>query len=337
MNNDLKNNGIFVISLDLELLWGVWDVASKEGAYSDNIKGVKNVIPALLQIFSKFNIKATFATVGFLFAKNKDELLGSLPQKKPTYSNSDYNVYLEELHSIGYDETDDPFHYGYSLLQMIINSPHEIGTHTHSHYYCLEEGQDINSFEADLQAAIKIARIKNISLNSFVFPRNQVNENYLSILHSSGIKAYRGNPTSWIYKPRRFAAEILFIRLCRLLDAYIPLSGMNGHKLGSHSGKPVNVPASRFMKPWFKPLRWFEPLRLFRIKQEMTHAAKNNKIYHLWWHPHNFGKNLEKNISNLNTLLQHYQKLNSKYNFTSCTMQEAAALTATDFTCTQKK
>ena len=325
MKNTLNDNGVFVISLDLELLWGVWDVASKNGSYVANIEGVKGVIPSLLQIFASYNIKATFATVGFLFAKNKEELLASFPDTKPVYTNLKYNVYLNEIDSIGFDETDDSLHFGYSLLQMIMNSEHEIGTHSHSHYYCLEAGQDSKSFEADLQAAIKIAANKNIGLQSFVFPRNQVNEGYLDILYNNGIKAYRGNPTSWIYKPRRFAAGVLFIRLFRLLDAYFPISGMNGHTITKQNGKPTNIAASRFMKPWFKPLSWFEPLRLYRIKHEMTYAAKNNKLYHLWWHPHNFGKNLEKNISNLSILLKHYQMLNRKYNFTCCTMQEAAA------------
>lgn len=337
MKNESGNKGLFVISLDLELLWGVWDVTSKDAPYSENIKGVKEVIPALLKIFDAYQVKATFATVGFLFAKNKEELLASLPAHKPAYSNNGYNVYENEISSIGNDERDDPLHFGYPLLQQVINSPHEIGTHTHSHYYCLEDGQDAISFEADLQAANKIAKEKNIQLESFVFPRNQVNNEYLPILLSNGIKTYRGNPTSWIYKPRHFAAEVFFIRLCRLLDAYLPLSGMNGHIITDEPGKPVNIAASRFMKPWFKPLSWLEPLRIYRIKQEMTYAAKNNKLYHLWWHPHNFGKNLEKNMSNLNSILLHFQYLNRKYNFSSCSMNEAAAITATGITCNPKK
>jgi hypothetical protein len=57
---------------------------------------------------------------------------------------------------------------------------------------------------------------------------------------------------------------------------------------------------------------------------EMTYAAKNNEIYHLWWHPHNFGVDTSENMKNLTSLLKHYQFLHSKYGFTSLTMQEAA-------------
>ncbi len=33
-------------------------------------------------------------------------------------------------------------------------------------------------------------------------------------------------------------------------------------------------------------------------------------MYHLWWHPHNFGVNLDKNIDFLEKILQYYQQLN---------------------------
>jgi hypothetical protein len=52
----------------------------------------------------------------------------------------------------------------------------------------------------------------------------------------------------------------------------------------------------------------------------MTYAARNNLLYHLWWHPHNFGKDQEQNFAFLRDILSHYQKLNQDYGFTSITM-----------------
>ena len=54
----------------------------------------------------------------------------------------------------------------------------------------------------------------------------------------------------------------------------------------------------------------------------MTHAAKNNLVFHLWWHPHNFGVNLEKNMSLLLKIIQHYDMLKNKYDMTSLNMGE---------------
>ena len=63
--------GKLYISLDFELHWGAaerWDV--KEMAdYFDN---TREGIPKMLALFEVYEIAATWATVGFLFAKNKD-------------------------------------------------------------------------------------------------------------------------------------------------------------------------------------------------------------------------------------------------------------------------
>lgn len=325
MDNHIEHKGAFVISLDYELLWGVWDVTTKE-KYGAHITGVKEVIPALLKAFENYNVRATFATVGILFSENKEGLKDFIPQKKPAYSNPNYNVYVKEFASMGNSETDDPYHFGYSLFEMIRQSTHEVATHTFSHYFCLEEGQTAEEFDADIKAAVKIAEEKSIQLYSLVFPRNQINEMYLPVLAANGIKTYRGNPESWIYKPRKFSAEVPFIRLCRLLDTYFPVSGYNTFSVVKDAGLPVNVPASRFLKPYNKNLAWLEKLKLKRIMNEMTYAAKNSELYHLWWHPHNFGVNLNENMENLVTLLKHYQFLQAEYGFCNLTMKEAAGL-----------
>jgi peptidoglycan/xylan/chitin deacetylase (PgdA/CDA1 family) len=321
----VAKNGIFVISLDFELFWGVWDVTSRE-KYGAHILGVKQVIPQLLNLFAAYDVKVTFATVGFLFAKDKKDMVFHFPAIKPAYSNDNYNVYNREFITVGNDDTDDPYHFGYTLLEQIKQSSHEIATHTFCHYYCLEEGQSAEEFDADIKAATNIAATNNIELNSIVFPRNQVNEEYLSILKDNGINVYRGNPTSWIYKPRKFGAEVLFIRLCRLLDTYLPISGYNTHVINRQSPLPINIPASRFLKPYNKKIAWLEKIKLKRIMNEMTRAAKKNELYHLWWHPHNFGVNIVENLKNLTIILDHYKALHKEYGFSSLTMKEASEI-----------
>lgn len=328
MNDNANRNGLFVISLDFELMWGVWDITTKE-KYGANVAGVQKAIPAMLALFQKYGIKVTFATVGFLFCKNKEELLHHCPAEKPAYSNSSYNVYEKEVPIIGTDEKDDPWHFGYSLVELLMQSPHEIGSHTFSHYYCLEDGQTATQFAADTKSSADAAGSKGIQLKSFVFPRNQVNPDYFEILAQNNITNYRGNPTSWIYKPRRFSAEVPFIRMCRLLDTYLPVSGYNTHSLKKQTGLPVNIPASRFLKPYSKKLRFLEKLRIHRIKTEMSKAAASGELYHLWWHPHNFGINTTENIAFLESLLQHFTMLQNKYGFKSATMQQAAEIITT--------
>ena len=70
---------------------------------------------------------------------------------------------------------------------------------------------------------------------------------------------------------------------------------------------PVDIPSSRFLRPFSKKAKMFEGLRLHRINSGMTYAAKNNFSYHLWWHPHNFGINKNENFEFLEKILEHYK------------------------------
>jgi peptidoglycan/xylan/chitin deacetylase (PgdA/CDA1 family) len=318
-------NGKFVISLDFELMWGVRDKKDKTN-YGDNILGVHLVIPKLLEIFRKYDIKATFSTVGLLFFNTKQELLDSIPKFKPQYTNPNLSPYNGHFNILGNDYKTDKYHFAPLLIKEIQKYPEqEIGTHTFSHYYCLEPGQTIDAFKADIESALTIAKKYNINLTSLVFPRNQFNDDYLKICLESGIFCYRGNEQSWLYKAKNGEGESAFRRAFRLIDAYVNISGHNcysDHFLKSKM--PIDIPSSRFLRPFSRKLKFLDGLRLHRIKTGMTYAAKNNLTYHLWWHPHNFGINQVENFEFLEKILQHYNNLNRKYNFQSITMSNLA-------------
>jgi len=59
----------------------------------------------------------------------------------------------------------------------------------------------------------------------------------------------------------------------------------------------------------------------------MTFAAENQILFHLWWHPHNFGVNTDSNLSFLRAILEHYRALQRRFEFQSLTMAEVAAET----------
>jgi len=318
------NRGIFTISLDFELHWGVMPRLSVKD-YESNLKGTKESIFQTLDLFNKYQIHATWATVGFLFFEDKQSLKKALPTKRPKYSNSKYNPF-PLLETIGETEAEAPYHLSPTLIDAIQKVPfQEMATHTFSHYFCLEKGQTTEEFHADLQAAIEIAAAKNITLKSIVFPRNQYNTSYLETCGQLGISNVRGNPSHFIYQPRRREEEKAYIRLLRLLDAYINLAGHQIQSIKIENGV-CDIPASRFLRPYNSKLALLEKIRLRRIKKEMTQAAKQNKVYHLWWHPHNFGASTEKNMSFLEKILLHYKKLKQQYNFQSLNMEEIGLL-----------
>lgn len=317
--------GIFVISLDFELYWGMRDRVSLD-SYGANLLGVRAVVPALLDLFAEYGIHATWATVGFLFFTGREDLLLGLPEKQPRYANRRLSPY-RDLERLGTDERQDPFHFAPALIALIAASPgQEIGTHTFSHYYCLEPGQDVDAFRDDLAAAIRVARRYDLRLRSLVFPRNQFNARYLAVCAEMGITAYRGNESSWIYRARNEEEESLSRRAVRLVDAYVNLSSHNAYSLRERVGEaPRDIPSSRFLRPYSPRLRLLEPLRARRIRDDLTHAARTGQVYHLWWHPHNFGVNLEENLTFLRQILAHYRRLRTAYGMESLNMGELAA------------
>src|SRR5690606_22407517 len=184
-----------------------------------------------------------------------------------------------------------------------------------------------NEFREDLLAAIKIAKKNGILIKSIVFPRNQLNAEYLPILTELGIDSYRGNERAWFYNANKGNGYKKVKRGLRLADTYLNLSGHNCYSLQELQSKvPFDIPSSRFLRPFSSKLRFLEQIRLQRILRSMTHAAKNRKVYHLWWHPHNFGANQNENFGFLIKILEHYQFLNTKYGFESLTMQELSNL-----------
>lgn len=314
-------SGYFCVSLDTELFWGVHDTGTFD--YIENVKcGREKAIPGMLNLFEKYGIHATWAIVGAVFAETKEELYKYLPsqEKQPTYDNtmrSPYHLFDDEI--IDEDgERPSAFLAGKDLGKIQAVPYQEIGTHTFSHYYCKESGQTIEQFKADLEAAIDIAKDKGIQLKSIVYPKNEIDIEYLKVSKEFGIEAYRGIESNWIYNSNM---PLILKKILRFTDAYFPISGPNCHDI-TENGTLKNLCASRILKPYNEKFSFLEPLKMKRIKKQMLYAAKNNKLFHIWWHPHNFGTNTEKNLEILEEILKYYKKLEEEYGMQSKNMRE---------------
>lgn len=318
----------FVVSLDFELHWGVRDVHGPFSDYIQNIRGARDAIPRILDLFVEYEIAATWATVGFLFADSREELEAFSPQLRPRYVDPRLDPYREPL---GLDERDDPLHFAPSLVRQIHSTPRqEIATHTFSHYYCLEAGSDHESFRQDIASAMEIARAKGIDVKSIVLPRNQWNPSFASALTELGIRCYRGNQLGWMYESEAKTTESPGKRGARLLDAYYPITDWRGtswHSVLRGVGA-YNVEASCFLRP-SKGRDWQDRLRLRRIARAMASAAEAGTIFHVWWHPHNFGRYTSNNLVQLRRILDHFDMLRSRFGMKSMTMLDCCTYAAT--------
>lgn len=324
--------GAFVVSLDFELAWGVRDRLDPRGPHRDALLGARDAVGAMLDLFEDREIAATWAIVGFLFAATRAELRKASPTSRPEYEDPALDPYPEPL---GEGEADDPLHFAASLVEAIGRSPRqEIGTHTFSHFYCKERGQTRDDFRADLDAACRIAEERGVRLRSIVFPRNQRNPAYDDILLEYGITAYRGNPDTWCWrfsdgKESRGYAR----RGVRWLDAYLGVTGsdtIGWHEILQPDGLS-NIRSSRVLRPYDPRLRAIEPLRLHRIRRGIRKAAREGSVYHLWWHPHNFGRHLERNLRFLGRVLEEVDKCRSRYGMASLAMAEVGSMARSTF------
>ncbi|MCG5497803.1 polysaccharide deacetylase family protein [Ectothiorhodospira variabilis] len=315
----------FVISLDFELHWGVSErVDHPEHPYNANLYGAREVVPRLLELFQRRKISATWATVGKLFADGAEDLAHFVPTRRPAYHNKAVDTYRLPL---GTSEQEDPLHFAPSLVQMIKDTPgQELACHTFSHYYCDEAGQDVDSFQADLEAACTITSREGVQCRSFVFPRNQVLPDYLAVLHTVGLDVYRGNPARGLFGlPGNYRLLRAVIRGLRLADSFVNLTGHHTVPWSSlREGSLVNVRASQLLRPYSHKLRAFEPLRRHRVKAGLRAAARSGEIFHLWWHPHNFGKNMDENLTALEDILDEFERLRQSHGMRSMTMDEVA-------------
>jgi len=311
------SKGIFTISLDFELFWGVRDHRTLEN-YGENIRNVHNVVPRLLQLFTKYNVHCTWATVGFLFCEDKNELLNYLPAIRPDYKQKEYDPYPY----LQRNELEKTYHFAPNLIEQIKRTPgQEIGTHTFSHFYTLERNTTVEQFQSDLQAAKKIANEKGIEINSIVFPRNQYSDGHIKVCLEEGIKIYRGNELSGAYKPISRENENSYRRAIRFGDAYINVTGHHCHTVPPKA-EIINIPASRFLRPYTPKLKMFDGLKFNRIKGGLKFAAKHGLIYQLWWHPHNFGKYMDENFSFLEKVCKIYQQLATEQKMESLNLME---------------
>ena len=314
-----RNSARLVISLDFELLWGVRDHLDRE-SYGYNILGARKAIPRILDIFARSGIHATWATVGFLFCDSKDELVDICPKNRPTYDNQTLSSYTY-LDEVGRNEKADPYYFAGSLIRSISEAPgQEIASHTLSHYSCLEAGQTLDSFEADLRAAQQLAARRGIKLKSIVFPRNQYSDAHINICKRVGFTTFRGNPKGWAYMPTEGSRQTPARRALRLVDAYTGILGP--HTFGTSPNIAVNVPASRFLRPCSGRLAAFHPVHVNMIKRELRVAAETCQTYHLWWHPHNFGRHLEDNLKGLSQIVDHFRRLQDELGMTSSAMAD---------------
>jgi peptidoglycan/xylan/chitin deacetylase (PgdA/CDA1 family) len=275
---------IFTLSLDFELIWGTLDKPKWPRFLPLCRVERERVVPALLGLFEKYSLPATWCVVGHLMLEGCDGAHGD-----PVRFGMDP----------GTNEGRAPLFYARELVEHIrsCRAPQEIGSHSFSHAIFSE--CDTATAEAELSAAVEAARAMGIEPRSFVFPRNSIG--HLERLAAHGFTTYRGESPRWydhgqcprLLRRTGHLVDILTVAPPPLVKPRLEANGL------------WNVPASMLFTPAFGvrkavPVGW----RVARARRGLLEAARRGGVFHLWLHPTDLAARTEAMLGGLERVLR---------------------------------
>ncbi|WP_159904798.1 polysaccharide deacetylase family protein [Salinirussus salinus] len=304
-----ESSGALVVSLDTELVWGMFDTGPVDPV---RYAGTRSVIRNLLDLFDRYQIPVTWALVTHLLI----DCRGSEPNEQ-SYSDScerdNRNVALPCQ-----QEMDPELWYEPRVLNWLENArmDHDIGSHTHTHLVFSESTRE--DARVDIEQSMAVAKRYNIDLSSFVYPRNEID--HQDLLSDVGFEVYRGINSRWherlqmpttLRKGARFAEETI---------QWTPPTVLPRTESGL-----VEVPGSQVFRPYHGGWQ-YTPVHSQRTRAiaGLNRAAQTGRIFHLWFHPFNFARNSGQLLNALEATLAHAEHLRDDDRLDVLTMRQVA-------------
>jgi peptidoglycan/xylan/chitin deacetylase (PgdA/CDA1 family) len=295
--------GTMVVSLDLELCWGRFDKVPVPVLEADAAEE-RIQIKRLLALLDRYEIPATWATVGHLMLEGctrHDGAVHAEVMPRPDYSWFPKDWYV---HDPCTSAIQSPGWYAPDILEWIRGTQvrHEIASHSFAHIYYGDPECNAAAARVDLTAAVAAASQCDVSLRSFVFPRNQVG--HLDVLREQGIRAYRGADPTPFRKSRG--------KLYKTLSFLDQLFGLPPKAVRAEEVMPGlwNIPGNHFYMAR-NGVRKMIPMasRVWKGKQGIRQAIRTGSLYHLWFHPFNLNADADAMLSGLEKIFAYAHKL----------------------------
>ncbi|MHC1688641.1 MAG: hypothetical protein AB9879_13150 [Methanothrix sp.] len=267
MPRTISAKPIFTISIDFELAWGFilhQDNYILNVLKSDPDCGWSAVI-SLLKLLEKYNIKATWGTVGHLLLDDDELLPRDLPQFRENWIDWSFYNNLASNH----------LYYARDLCKKVLASSinHEIGLHSFMHIP-FDRCSPIVA-EAEIRLGLDIMKRYSIIPKSFIFPENLISQ--VGLLKDHGFSIYRGD-NNYVFDN---IYDSLRGRIVNNFDKLIGYPVLPQQRGGIWEIKPSTFAAIKI--PYLnKPMSL-----LYRGKIGVNRAIESKKIYHIWLHPWN--------------------------------------------------
>ncbi|MFH1463036.1 MAG: polysaccharide deacetylase family protein [Pseudomonadota bacterium] len=304
MSLQFFERGVFVLSLDFELVWGSRDLVADPTPLVQASRVVRReIFPRLLELLGELGIVATWATVGHLFLDGASPRGGSLhPGLVPPRHRWRRAPWLDGVPA-GTEATEPAF-YARSLVLQLRDAGQEIGSHSFTHPIFGDPGCSHRTAETEIQRCQVAAAELGVPLRSFVFPRNR--PGHLDVLARHGFTCWRGLEPVWYHRPGvpgliRRAAHFAGVAAADCPPTVLPYR--DGHGLWC-------IPASGSFLPLDGPRR---AIPIARREESgirgIDRAVLERRICHLWFHPINLAPAPRELLAGVARILRHAARL----------------------------
>jgi hypothetical protein len=265
-----------VISLDLELSWGTFDLSYDEDLIHMARWTHDIGVPNLLNHLARNGISASWAVVGAMMRSSLPDV-SALPEVRYPHFSKPWFSFVP----VNGDESTHPEWFAASLVEMIKNAKpkQEIGFHSFSHAPLGWPGMTRERAIAEFRYCAQTARELGLSTSCFVFPRNSVA--YLDDLRTAGFTCFRDtdDPSIRLRNSTLNSIGMALADFAGLSPRMVEPSLKHGM---------VSIPGSlmvRFTSGW----RSFIPdsSRLRRLRKGLERVRRDGGVFHIWLHPEN--------------------------------------------------
>lgn len=265
-----------VISLDLELSWGSFDLSFSEDVV-EMARWTNGIgAPRLLKLLTDNGLSATWAVVGAMMRSSLPDISGLPEVHYPHFPKPWFSCVPKQANELTHPEW-----FGSRLVEKIRSAvpKQEIGFHSFSHVPFGCQGMTRERAIAEYHYCARVARDLGIQTTSFVFPRNSVA--YLREVRDAGFSCFRDADEL----PIRFASERLTSLFAALADfvGQAPAIVEPIWKEGL-----VAIPGSlliRYAAGWRKYIP--DASRLRRLRKGLERVRRGGGVFHVWFHPEN--------------------------------------------------
>ena len=308
----------FIISFDCEGKWGFADHSiNYERDFLTN-ENINKAYKRIIDILNKYGIKGTFGFVG-AFTLSVDEY----HENRAWFANKTETVQKWlQLFKKDMERGDFEGWFNPEPIKIVDQENiHEIGSHGFTHIPLGESLISRANFLEEMHLIKQTSHFKARERMTFIYPRNIIG--YTDELAKAGFIGYRDR----IYS---YGSGKTIIRMLMKLKNYS--SELNLIKRAQPHAKPGNlikIP-SGFILNYRNGLKKEIPLGLTikRWEHIILDAVRNNKVVHLWSHPHNFitGDNMYELLEGVLRMVNRFKKTGMLQNVTQKEYAELLAI-----------